>query len=144
MSDNIIKGVNVEGIEPDPQITQFINSIRKLKQGQILGKCNHKLYQIEHYNPTTIMPKDVFIENSKKAISQQLANYLLSDINIKETTHEVDSNVNIKFSDTIKIEFSADLFVFSPEAFKHAIEYCIKELPIERINQIKNISNDTK
>lgn len=129
MEKQNVNGVNLNGHTIDPQVSRLVEALTKMKQGAVLNRSHFKLEKIQIIPDVSRIPENEIIRKVKSDMISELANRMFENISIELTAKE-----NNEF------KFTGEVFVFNKEAFKHTIEYCIKEMPIESISKIRNES----
>lgn len=105
---------------------EIVKSIQTAKQAMLLDRS----YIRCHYS----LPKELLERSNidhdgmiKEQLRKELARHIVgvTQQHIKTENYRDDR------------VYSLDVLVFAPEDLKHIVEYCVKKMPIEAINEIK-------
>lgn len=105
----------------------ILRSIQKFKQASLLNrsllKCQHSLTK-DILEISSIDHDGIIREQFRQRLAQQIIGVTEEHI---QTEDYGDARV-----------YSLEVLIFALEDLKHIVEYCVKEMPMESINKIKN------
>ena len=106
---------------------EIVKSIQTAKQAMLLDRsylrCQHSLSK-ELIEKSNIDYDGMVRSHLIQRLAQQIVGVTQQHIKTEDYRDDV--------------VYSLEVLVFAPEDLKHIVEYCVKEMPMESINKIKN------
>lgn len=123
--------VNVEGIEPHEEL---IKALINFKQGKILEN-NFYTTKVSYTREMMMgfdkdgMSQEVVVEKIKSNIIQQVSKEIYSKLlpQIEKTEDKLNGFV----------EYSLQFLLIQPHELKHIIDYCVRTMPQQAIDEIR-------
>ncbi len=123
--------VNLQGIKPHKEI---INALIDYKQGKLLEDNYHTI--------KTRYAKEMLLDFDKYQLSPEFVEERIKNDMIQKTAKEICLKLLPqieKKEDNIGgfIDYSLEFLLIQRHELKHIIDYCIRKMPLEVINEIK-------
>jgi hypothetical protein len=123
--------VNVDGVKVNSTLVDLMDKINRLKQSALLERARCRV-QVQ-----TFSLHDMVLEAAAglRAVTQRLT-YAMADYITANRSDLVTTKPDEFEQD--KVVHELEVFVLSMEELKHVVEYCIKTMPDEAVNKIRN------